>query len=98
MHEITSIGFMPTTSHRHIESASCSDESSEQERRKEGVEGRFITIAKDGTMCVWNNNLSLHKVIVVSGNSSCGLLQWHGNFSSASKNTLMQIHAIVADS
>lgn len=65
MHEITSIGFIPTTSHYHIEGTSCSH-NAEGSRRKEGVEGRFITVSKDGTMCVWSNNLTLQKVIVVS--------------------------------
>ena len=43
----------------------------EEMQRSEGVEGRFVTIARDGTLSVWNNNLSLNKMIAVYMRTQC---------------------------
>ena len=66
VHEIASIGFLPSA-HRQLHCTSAKDEERPKAaQRSEGVEGRYISVAKDGTLSVWNNNLSLHKTIVVS--------------------------------
>ena len=67
VHEIASIEFLPS-SHRHSlnDKDNCMSSSHGPVQRNEGVEGRFVSIAKDGTLSLWNNNLTLNKVITVS--------------------------------
>ena len=63
VHEIASIEFFPSP-HRLAPKENMSS-SVRDVRRGEGVEGRFVSIAKDGTLSVWNNNLTLNKVTSV---------------------------------
>ncbi len=47
--EVTKITFLPTT----------------VRRGDKGVDGRYVTIGRDGTVTLWNKNLTLHKVMMV---------------------------------
>lgn len=66
VHEISNIAFLPST-HRqtHADGKDTLKNQAQERRQNEVVEGRFISISKDGTLTLWNNNLTLHKVITV---------------------------------
>lgn len=68
MHEIASIGFLPSA---YRQGLSSKEHDTHGVRRNESVEGRFVSLAKDGTLTVWNNNLTIHKVIVVNAVDYC---------------------------
>ena len=58
---ISKIVFLPTLNRRSHDTSTLTSERQE-------VEGRYISVCKDGTICFWKNDFTLQKMITVCSN------------------------------
>ena len=78
--EISRITFLPSL-HRH---SHCSSSPANKSVTGDGgagsdsgegcVEGRYVSVCRDGTLCFWKSNLTLQRMITVSGSILTSLI------------------------
>ena len=61
---ISRITFLPNLNRRSHDCSGKSHEAGGQDWRD--VDGRILSVCKDGTLCFWKSNLTLQKVVTVS--------------------------------